>query len=271
MILLLVIVILIFVLIVKDLRNNISGGKPENSRQIQELWRRGAPSECGRLIELMKKFVRNPIPYLYKNDDQFYYHERTGGCKTTGGARADMHAQKIYDDIIKYKKPKRYLDVGCSDGTITTALADLFGVVADAVDVHQGVEYKNINYKKINGTTLPFKNDTFDVITCNMVMHHIADAQSMLVEIERVLRHGGYFYLKEHDCWNDADAKLIDIEHSAYAYQGEPGDFTVHHYLRAGDWKTRTKLNLKDEGIFYTGERPAYTATRAVWLIFQKS
>jgi SAM-dependent methyltransferase len=45
--------------------------------------------------------------------------------------------------------------------------------------------------------TLPFDDGSFDVVTCQGVLHHVEDLGEPLGELARVLRPGGLFYLAE--------------------------------------------------------------------------
>jgi len=44
---------------------------------------------------------------------------------------------------------------------------------------------------------LAFENDTFDLITCFGVLHHIPNVSSVINELSRILKQDGYFLLRE--------------------------------------------------------------------------
>lgn len=48
---------------------------------------------------------------------------------------------------------------------------------------------------KLDIQTIPFKDDTFDVIICNHVLEHVEDDSRAMTEILRVLKPGGYAIL----------------------------------------------------------------------------
>ncbi|MBU3924009.1 MAG: class I SAM-dependent methyltransferase [Nanoarchaeota archaeon] len=60
------------------------------------------------------------------------------------------------------------------------------------------IKGKKINYvsPKVSGE-LPFDNNSFDLITCFAVLHHIPNVSKIIAEFARVLRHGGYLLIRE--------------------------------------------------------------------------
>jgi SAM-dependent methyltransferase len=78
------------------------------------------------------------------------------------------------------------LDVGCGDGTIACE------VMARRPDVHiTGIDVlvrpdTRIEVTEFDGRTIPFGDDTFDVVTFVDVLHHTDDATVLLEEAARV-------------------------------------------------------------------------------------
>lgn len=65
-----------------------------------------------------------------------------------------------------------------------------------------------------NSQELPFKNDTFDVIICRSLLHHLPEPGKGLGEIHRVLKPGGEVILAEpiESCISYIPRKLIGKE-----------------------------------------------------------
>ena len=114
-----------------------------------------------------------------------------------------------------------YCDVGCADGFITVAIGNylhlsptqIFG--CDVRDLPP--EGNKFQFKYYDGQKLPYMNNSFDVMTIYMVMHHIPHIQSFIKELYRVLKNGGYLVIREHDC-NPEDMRMfLDIQHGLYA------------------------------------------------------
>ena len=121
-----------------------------------------------------------------------------------------------------FRRPvQSYCDVGCADGFITVAIGNylhlsptqIFG--CDVRDLPP--EGNKFQFKYYDGQKLPYMNNSFDLMTIYMVMHHIPHIQSFIKELYRVLKNGGYLVIREHDC-NPEDMRMfLDIQHGLYA------------------------------------------------------
>ena len=107
---------------------------------------------------------------------------------------------------------KRVLDVGCGPGNLLVALAAdaperLIGVDVDEAFLVSGrSEIENlIEQPAVTPTllraslpTLPFAAETFDLVTCFLVMPHVPDDRVALMELARVLKPGGTLAISGH-------------------------------------------------------------------------
>lgn len=94
----------------------------------------------------------------------------------------------------------RLLDIGCGDGRITARLRDS----VDQLEV-QGVEVLPrpacvIEYRRFDGTHLPFPDNSFDYCLLVDVLHHIKDPVPLLKEVCRV--SSKFVLIKDH-CADD--------------------------------------------------------------------
>ena len=107
---------------------------------------------------------------------------------------------------------KRVLDVGCGPGNLLVALS------VDAPKLLMGVDvdmrflvFGRSQIEKVNQgpsqtphlicaalPTLPFADETFDLVTCFLVMPHVPDDRIALTELARVLRPGGTLAISGH-------------------------------------------------------------------------
>lgn len=97
-----------------------------------------------------------------------------------------------------------YLDVGCADGSISAAFAEMLGLGADrafACDLvlRNSQSNSSVTFAVSAPETLPFADAQFSLATLNMVAHHFAEPKKMFAEIKRVLRPNGLLLIREHD------------------------------------------------------------------------
>lgn len=94
----------------------------------------------------------------------------------------------------------KILDIGCSSGVITQFIARQGGTVV-GIDVDKNAikmaandskDLKNLSFKLASGITLPFRNNSFDIVLCNQVYSFISNPSKMIKEIYRVLRMEGF-------------------------------------------------------------------------------
>ena len=107
---------------------------------------------------------------------------------------------------------KKVLDVGCGPGNLLVALsADvpelLIGIDVDTTFLVFGrskIEELSRPSSEVPTLirtalpTLPFADETFDLVTCFLVMPHVPDDKAALVELTRVLKPGGTLAISGH-------------------------------------------------------------------------
>ena len=98
------------------------------------------------------------------------------------------------------KDAKIVLDVGCGSGAVTKdvcnhtngeviAIDDSFEMLEIAKKVLDGV--RNVNLCLADAHALPFKDETFDIVTCNLLFMWVKDPQKVINEMARVTKKGG--------------------------------------------------------------------------------
>ncbi len=92
------------------------------------------------------------------------------------------------------------LDVGCGSGMVTRDIAHLTKgkVVAvdgsgEMIEVAREVlkNYSNVDFKKENAENFSFKDNTFDIVTCNLFLMWVDNPQKVVNEMARVTKPGG--------------------------------------------------------------------------------
>ena len=71
-----------------------------------------------------------------------------------------------------------------------------------------------------------------DLVTSLMALHHMEDPDAIIVEISRVLRPGGVFIIREHDCDPPELAISIDVMHGLYGTH----ECCYHRPVHTGRW-----------------------------------
>jgi SAM-dependent methyltransferase len=109
------------------------------------------------------------------------------------------------------------LDVGCGTGVLAQRLSAL-GYEMTGVDPSEGMlgvlaaNAPDVSGVHGSGTALPFENDTFDLVYCVAVMHHVADADDVrqtLAEMVRVARPSGRILVWDHNPRNPYWGRLM--------------------------------------------------------------
>lgn len=104
--------------------------------------------------------------------------------------------------------PAQALDVGCGTGVVALALAQrgIDGLGIDHSPEMLAIAEAKFAASKVPGSwrfltgdvrALPAKDGEFDVVTCQGLLHHLEQLRPALVEMMRVLRPGGAFYISE--------------------------------------------------------------------------
>jgi len=96
------------------------------------------------------------------------------------------------------------LDVGCGNGFIAHHLSAMLGSRVVGLDVGPATAAA-INYLRFDGRNFPFAQQSFDAVLLCYVLHHAADARSVLNEVARVLDQKGLLIIYEDmpDGWCD--------------------------------------------------------------------
>ena len=133
-------------------------------------------------------------------------------------AAAQSHLNAIDDTLVDHavrlvakRERGRALDIGTGPGQIVLKLArrltrwKFVGVDRSPNMIAQGlaslapaVELAGrIHFYVADGSQLPFRDGSFDLVVCNSVLHHIAEPQKLLAEIVRLSKPGGAILLRD--------------------------------------------------------------------------
>jgi SAM-dependent methyltransferase len=119
--------------------------------------------------------------------------------------------------VRRHCPPGTALDVGCGTGALAAALAAA-GYEVTGVDPSEGMldvmreRAPDVQAVQGSGTSLPFADDSFDVVLSVAVMHHIAaaeDVRATLAEMVRVVKPSGRVLVWDHNPRNPYWGRLM--------------------------------------------------------------
>lgn len=183
----------------------------------------------------------------------------------------------------RLSEARRVLDVGCGVGHWGRTLLPFFppDATIDGVDrepvfaekanekaAELGLSHR-ARYRHAEIERLPFEDGTFDLVTCQTVLMHVADVPTALREIIRVLRPGGLVAVVEPDNlgesmtmhrgapgtpWSDV-LQLIDFQHTCEVGKRElgRGDSSIGDILPG----LFAKAGLTDVAVYQSDKCPA--------------
>ncbi len=218
-------------------------------------------------INKIKPIINN----LFGYDDMYIYKEINKLYKRfkpedTGFDKGEFRYNEIKKAGFLSYIPKRgdikYLDFGGGIGDITYSIAKNQGYLKSNTFVtdiqnwlgkeHTDEFVKQVTYRYLKTTILPFGDKYFDFITCFQVLHHIADKNFAIKELKRVIKDDGVLLIREHNCETVEDQMLIDIEHSLHAYAvDEQGEDYLQKYNDVYMSKRELRALMESNGFIY--------------------
>lgn len=133
-----------------------------------------------------------------------------GNDAATLRSHSSRTAEAQADYLLPYIKPKAHiLDVGCGPGTITCGLANyapegkITGIDSSLEVIEkaksEAKDVSNVTFQVGQAHSLPFEDETFDIVHCHAVLVHIPDPAAAVKEMRRVCKTGGDIAAREPD------------------------------------------------------------------------
>jgi len=136
------------------------------------------------------------------------YHDSVAQCYDASNTLEHPEYIRSYKSIFKNwlpvntnNKEPLILDVGCGTGFLLQFLDSSSNAKVFASDLTPNMlqvasaKYQFPNYFRADSYTLPFRDNTFDLVMCNSLLHHLFDWESAVVELSRILKEGGNLFI----------------------------------------------------------------------------
>ena len=176
------------------------------------------------LLRNYKKKINSMSERQFDNFDQFAtdYRQIHNDNIKISGADSDYFCEfKVLKikEIENIAAPK-ILDLGCGDGQSSIFFEKHFpdceyhgiDVSEDSIKVAKEKKLANSHFQPYDGGSVPFAEQTFDMVFIACVLHHV-DFQyheGILNEVKRVLKPGGRLYIFEHNPYNPVTVKVVN-------------------------------------------------------------
>ncbi|MDJ0715400.1 MAG: bifunctional 2-polyprenyl-6-hydroxyphenol methylase/3-demethylubiquinol 3-O-methyltransferase UbiG [Prochloraceae cyanobacterium] len=146
----------------------------------------------------MVKRKRNDLEFYDRVADQ-WWDDR---AKIYALHHLNLPRFQYFDRYITNWDGLKVLDVGCGGGFTCEFLAAR-GAIVSGIDQSQNCIAKarehaqknslTIEYKNSESENLPYEDSSFDAVICVDVLEHVSDLKQSILEIDRVLKPGGFF------------------------------------------------------------------------------
>ena len=148
--------------------------------------------------------------------------------------------------LLKQKIPGQVLDIGAGRGISSYAFAkagcSVTALEPDSSNLVGAGSISNL-FKNTGlpiqivqewGETLPFANNTFDIVYGRAVLHHAKDLKQLCKEAARVLKPGGYFIAtREHILSRKEDLQNFLDSHPLHHLYGGENAYLLEEYTDA--------------------------------------
>lgn len=141
-----------------------------------------------------------------------------------------QHARSLYPVLLEKLSHISFqsaLDLGCGTGEMLKLILqedagkELYGIDLSEkmLQVAKSKLPEQVKLLLGDSETLPFSDNTFDVVYCNDSFHHYPAPMNVLREVQRVLKPGGTFLMG--DCWQPLVGRIIMNFYMRHSKEGD--------------------------------------------------
>jgi len=104
-----------------------------------------------------------------------------------------------------YLKNKDCLVLGCESGEDIEDFEELANkIVGVDISTHQilkaSIKFKKHDFIVCDAENIPFRDGSYDVVFCKLILHHLLNITKAIVEINRVLRQSSILFIAYEPC-----------------------------------------------------------------------
>lgn len=133
----------------------------------------------------------------------------------------EQHLKTILE-FLPIKSGMKIMDLGIGSGYLAFPVAKKYpdalitglDIVEKALAVNrmkaedEGI--RNISFVTYDGINFPFDDDEFDMIISRYALHHFPDIQNSILEISRVIKSGGFFFVSDPAPKDNDTSRFVD-------------------------------------------------------------
>ena len=161
-----------------------------------------------------------------------------------GQTRNERHLEMILESL-KLKAGMRVLDLGTGTGFLAFPMAERWpgtevvglDIVEKALDRNrkrvEDEEIGNLKFVCYDGVDFPFGDGEFDLVVSRYALHHFPEIEGTFLEISRVLKAGGRFFLSDQAPNEDDERRFVD-EYMQMKKDGHIKFYTKDEWLGLG-------------------------------------
>ncbi len=114
-----------------------------------------------------------------------------------------QHRWTLYEKYLRsfFAKDKTWLDIGCGTNEDVEEKKDLVKL-AVGTDIYKHENLKKELFLLSEGSSLPFKSGSIDIISLRFVVEHIENPNQLFEELNRVLRKNGIVVVLTTNLWS---------------------------------------------------------------------
>lgn len=127
-------------------------------------------------------------------------------------SRDEKDVSRVYNEFLEVPqmimavgniKGKKLLDVGCGAGVHAKAYVKK-GAKVQGIDISKTMvdmareRCKGVDFRVGSMNKLPYASSSFDIVTASLVTDYVKDLKKAFLEVNRVLKKGGFFYYSDN-------------------------------------------------------------------------